>query len=110
MRQIPKRLLPHTALVRLPDDEADYNGHFESGERTIAHVRYDRTASIRRTDYQLQDGTTGLVFIDAVNSEGAFEVPTGSTLTIDGTELFVNVTRAFEDINGHVHHWELEVN
>lgn len=108
MRQIPKRLLPDTAIVRLPDDDASAGGHFEQ-ERTIERVRYDKSASIRRTDYQLQDGTTGIVYIDAVNSVGAFEVPAGSVLKIGSVEVYVNITRTFEGFAGHVHHWELEV-
>ena len=108
MRQIPKRLLPDKAVVRVPDDDALSGGQY-GDEVEIENVRYDKSASIRRTDYQLQDGTTGIVYIDAVNSAGAFEIPAGSVLKIGDLEVYVNITRTFEDFAGHVHHWELEV-
>lgn len=76
----------------------------------INNVRYEKAAGIRRTDYQLQDGTTGIVFIDAVNSEGSFEVPAGSLVSIDGApEVCVNECHPREGFAGRVHHWELEV-
>lgn len=108
MLQIPKRALPSTASVRVPL-EGDYGGEFAEPV-AIGHVRYEKAAGIRRTDYQLQDGTTGIVFIDAVNSEGAFEVPASSMVSIDGApEVCVNACHPREQFAGRVHHWELEV-
>ena len=57
MLQMPKRALPSTATVRVPI-ESGYGGEFAAAV-TIGHVRYEKAAGIRRTDYQLQDGTTG---------------------------------------------------
>ena len=56
MLQIPKRALPSTASVRVPL-EGDYGGGF-ADPVAIGHVRYEKAAGIRRTDYQLQDGTS----------------------------------------------------
>ena len=109
MRPIPKRALPLTALVKVPDPESDRGGAFcEPVE--IGHVRYEQTHSIRRTDYQLADGTSGLMFVDAANSEGAFEVPAGAKVSVDGgaTWMTVNASQRFEAF-GNVHRWELEL-
>lgn len=109
MRQIPKKALPLTAQVRVPDPESDRGGAFLEAVE-IEHVRYEQTHSIRRTDYQLADGTTGLLFVDAANSAGAFEVPAGAKVSVDGggTWMTVNASHRFEAFN-RVHHWELEL-
>lgn len=110
MRRIPLTLLPETATVKLPDASAAYGGAF-ANPFEVEHVRFDSTASIRRTDYQLQDTTTGLLFIDAVNSDGAVEIPAGAKVSLDGgtTWSSVNACHRYEDFDGHVHHWEVEL-
>ena len=51
----------------------------------------------------------GKVYVDALNSGGAFEVPAGSRIDIGGHSYLVAECRRCEDFNGHVHHWELVV-
>lgn len=73
-------------------------------------VRYEQKASVRATDYQLQDATTGPLFIDAVNTAGAMELPAGSLVSVDGaTECCVASCTRYVDERGHVHHWEVEL-
>ena len=78
---IPKRLLPSRAEVRVPEEEDGRQGF--SDKRLLLGVRYEQRASVRATDYQLQDATTGLLFIDAVNTAGAMELPAGSRAAPD---------------------------
>ena len=60
--------------------------------------------------YVFSDGSKGLVLVDAANSEGAFEVPEGSEVRIDGGEAMeaVKVER-HDSLDGSCHHWEIEV-
>lgn len=81
MVPIPKRLLPSRAEVRVPEEEGGRQGF--SDKRLLLGVRYEQRASVRATDYQLQDATTGLLFIDAVNTAGAMELPAGSLVSVD---------------------------
>lgn len=109
MLQIPKRLLPHTIDVEIPKDTDGFGGVYEDPV-TIEHVRVEPIYGIRATDYQLQNGVTGIVFIDAVNSSPAMEVPAGSLVTLEGEKAPSNVfaCNAIVDAN-RVHHWELEL-
>ena len=48
--------------------------------------------------------------VDAVNSEGAFEIPAGSRVLVGaGPSVLVRSCRRCCVIRGVVHHWELEV-
>ena len=106
---IPLDLLPSTASVRVPDDAADRGGAFLEPV-TVTNVRFERSANIRHTDYQLQDTTTGVLFVDALQSGGAFEIPAGSKVSVDGGPwMSVSRCRAFEEFSGQVHHWEIEL-
>lgn len=106
---IPARLLTSSCTVR-PMEADPATGYPEPGApRKIGRVRYELCAGVRRTAYQTQDGTTGLLFIDAANSPGAFEVPAGSLVSVDGgPECCAAACRRFED-GGRVHHWEVEL-
>lgn len=65
---------------------------------------------MRATDYQLQDGTSGLLFVDAVNTAGAVELPAGSLVSVDGgPECCVSSCTRCVDERGRVHHWEVEL-
>lgn len=108
MVPIPKRLLPSRAEVRVPEEEGGRQGF--SDKRLLLGVRYEQRASVRATDYQLQDATTGLLFIDAVSTAGAMELPAGSLVSVDGaTECCVASCTRYVDERGHVHHWEVEL-
>ena len=106
---IPLCLLPSTATVRVPDPGADRGGAFLPAV-TIERVRYESTAGIRHESWQLQDGTSGILYVDAANSGGAFEVPAGSKVSVDGgPETSVNACHRYEEFGGRVHHWEIEL-
>lgn len=104
---IPKSLLPSTIEVRVPAD-GEYGGCYEEPV-TIDHIRFDAAATIKPDQYTFSPGSKGLIFIDALNSEGAFELPVGTLVTIYGEELSVVTVNTYCGYNGQVHHWEVEV-
>ena len=107
MLHLPRRMLRQTAVVRVPKDGA-YGGEFEE-PRTIDRVWFDASASIRRTDYQLQAPVRGTLFIDPKASIGAFAIPAGSLVSVDGevSEATVHECSPIKDGRGRVHHWEV---
>jgi len=104
LRPIPARLLADDAVVRVPDGV----GGFEDNV-AISHVRFSRTQKVSDDPHRSTDAGAGKVYIDALNSAGAFEVPTGSRIDIGSGSYYVRECRRCEDFNGHVHHWELVV-
>ena len=109
LRPIPKSLMPSTAAVRVPMD-GEGGGENAEEPQMIERVRYESASAAKRSSYVFADGSTGVVYIDAANSIGAFEVPVGSLVSIDGApEVCVVKCAPFADYAGHVHHWEVEV-
>lgn len=104
LRPIPRRLLPDTMVVRVV--RAD--GTFADGV-AVRNVRFSRTQSVVDDVHRTVDGGAGKVYVDAVNSAGAFEVPAGSRVEIDGASLLVAACKRCETVGGRVHHWELTV-
>lgn len=112
---IPFRLLPSTMEVRVPAD-GDFGGEFAEPVM-IGNVRFASVEEVTprlmgggRTGYVFSDGSKGLVYVDALNSAGAFEVPEGSLVSVDGgSKMSVVKNTRLEDFDGHVHHWEIEV-
>ena len=51
----------------------------------------------------------GWVFVDAVNSKGAFSVPGGSLVTIGGHSYTVLENIMIGNLWSRPHHWELKV-
>lgn len=74
----------------------------------VAPVRFERTQSVVDDAHRSADAGSGVVFVDAVNSVGAFEVPAGSRASVGGgpSMLVVKVER-FDGLRGRAHHWEL---
>lgn len=107
LRPIPKKLMPDTMSVCEPAD-GDYGGEFAEPYE-VANVRFDANIPLMRLDYVLEDGTEGIVFVDATNSGIAKEIPVGSLVTIRGDQMEVAKVHRFEGFNGETHHWELEV-
>lgn len=103
LRQIPRRLLPDDMLVWV--DAADG----ERGEaRLVRHVRFERMQKESGDAHRSADAGGGTVFIDAVNSQGAFEVPVGARVLIGaGPSMHVAECRRCCVFRGVVHHWEL---
>ena len=104
LRPIPARLLAEDAVVRVPDG----HGGYAEGV-PISHVRFARTQSVADDGHSSADAGAGKVYVDALNSAGAFEVPAGSRIDIGGHSYYVSECKRCEDFNGHVHHWELVV-
>nr|DAE80265.1 MAG TPA: Minor capsid protein [Caudoviricetes sp.] len=104
LRPIPARLLAEDAVVRVSDGA----GGFTEGI-VVSHVRFARTQSAANDDHRSADAGSGKVYVDAVNSAGAFEVPAGSRVEIGRHSYYVRECSRCEDFNGHVHHWKLVV-
>lgn len=104
---IPKSALPSEMEVRVPV-EGEYGGCYGEPVR-VSNVRFDSAASIKPEAYTFAEGSKGLVFVDALNSRGAFQVPEGSLLAVDGEELSAVKVTPYCGYNGRVHHWEIEV-
>lgn len=105
---IPLSVMPSTVLVKTPK-ESDFGGDFNEPVE-IKHVRFDDAAALVRNAYVLSDGAKGLLFIDAVNSRGAFDIPVGSLVSIDGDEYcMAGKVSPYKGFDGVIHHWEIEV-
>lgn len=104
---IPRSLLPHSMAVR-PCKETD-DGRKIGDEREIGHVRYVKAEVLSQRRHVLLEGSKGIVYVDRVNSDGAFAVPVYSEAFIGGERLTVVKATPYEEFDGTLHHWELEV-
>lgn len=106
MLAIPKRLLSQSVTVRLPV-AGGYGGEC-ADPVYIEHVRFEAAAATSQTAYQLQAPIRGTLFIDAVNSSPAMELPAGTMVLLDGetAECTVRECQTLLDGRGRVHHWE----
>lgn len=104
LKPIPRRLLPDTIVVRVPDG----NGGYGRG-RTIANVRFERKRSVVDEPHRSADAGGGRIYVDAVNSAGAFEIPPGSRVDVKGMSLYVAAVKPCEGAAGRIHHWEVDV-
>ena len=100
-------MLPSSCTVRVPLDDGGYGGRY--GEpREMRRVRLELSDGTRPTEYQLRDGPRGTLFVDAVSTEGAFAVPAGSLVSVDGSVPVAATSCAeLRDGLGRVHHWEV---
>ena len=101
---IPLWLLGDSMLVSVPDG---HGGFLEPVE--IARVRFEREQSASGDAHRFADDGGGIVFVDAANSRGAFEIPVGSRVEIDGVSHYVRKCRRRDGFGATVHHWEVEV-
>lgn len=108
MMPIPKRLMPSTMSVSAPDTKSTYGGRYLP-PTTVGNVRFERKEALNPRIYQLSDGACGRIWVDAINSQGAFEIPRGSLITIGNREMVAVVCVACETYCGKVHHWEIDV-
>lgn len=106
---IPIGLLPHAVSVRVPVDSLR-GGEFSDEPVMISNVRFVRACELNPNNYTMADGSKGLLFIDRINSAGAFEIPVGSLIKLPNYEeaCAVQVTPC-EVFLGCTHHWEVEV-
>lgn len=104
MRPIPTRLLPDDALVYPTDGQGGYGA-----ARLVRHVRLEVTDAVS-DDPAHAGAATGKLFVDAVNSKGAFEIPAGSKVLVnDLPRMWVRSCKRCCVVRGQVHHWELEL-
>lgn len=105
LRPIPKRLLPDDMIVRA----AVGDGTFKQAVQ-VRHVRFEGDESVSADAHRSADAGAGKVFVDAVNSVGAFEIPAGSRVIVGaGHSMLVAECKRCCVIRGQVHHWELVV-
>ncbi len=108
MIPLPRRLLTSTAEVRVPR-AGGYGGEYEEPV-AVRHVRFVPKADLRPTAYQLQSPVKGTLYVDAHWSEGAFEIPAGSLVSVDGEESPSCAHECRElSAGGAVHHWEVDL-
>ncbi len=101
---IPKRLLPHDINVRVPDGKGGFNEPV-----TVRHVAVQMAQSVCDDEHRSAAAGSGTVFLDAMNSDGAFDVPAGSRVELQGHSYYVTESAKFETVQGQVHHWELSI-
>lgn len=111
LRPIPKSVLHDVALVRVPIPDAEaYDGRGGFADPVeIKNVRFQSRDELRASQYVFTDGSVGLLFVDCVNSAGAFEIPPGALVDIRGQERVVVKTTPLYELLGRVHHWEVEL-
>lgn len=104
VRPIPRRFLPPDMEVRVPD------GHGGFGAPVgVRHVRFEREQVVLDDGVNDTNEARGTIYVDATMSDGAFEVPAGSRVSILGMDLYVRRCARFEGTWGEAHHWEIEV-
>lgn len=104
---IPRRMLPSSCTVREPLDDGGFGGRYGE-ERAMRFVRFEPSDEVRATEYQLRDGPKGTLFVDARSTEGAFAIPAGSLVSVDGSPPVAATSCApCPDGMGRVHHWEV---
>jgi len=72
-------LLPDDMRVRVPLGDGSF-----AAPRVVRHVRFQCTQSVADDEHRSADAGAGKVWVDAVASAGAFEVPAGSRVEIGG--------------------------
>jgi hypothetical protein len=104
MRPMPTRLLPDDMLVFPSDGSGGYGP-----ARMIRHVRFEMSDDVVGDEHR-GSAVSGKIFVDAVNSKDAFEIPAGSKVLVnDLPRMYVKSTKRFCIVRGQIHHWELQV-
>lgn len=103
LRPIPRAFLGSTAKVRALKADGSFDEAVD-----VAPVRFERLCEVTDDEHR-RDVVRGRIYIDAVNSAGAFEIPVGSRIVIDDVDMCVTKVKRVEGVVGRVHHWEVEV-
>lgn len=104
LRAIPRRLLGDTCRVRIRMKDGTFGP-----PRTIRHVRFVYTQARTNDAHRFADAGTGVLYIDMVNSIGAFELCVGDRVEIAGVERVVASVKRCCEFNGRPHHWEVKL-
>lgn len=102
---IPAELLSETAEVRVMTE----GGGYEAEPRRIEGVRFQGALSLGH-GISVADGAEGILFIDAANSLGAFAIPEGSLVRLDGGRWRAAIkVEELHGLYGQLHHWEVHI-
>lgn len=104
MVPIPRWLLPDACTVREPLADGTLGT-----TREVRGVRFERAQTACTEAHRTADAGSGVLWVDAVRSEGAFEVPAGSRIGLGGRSYLAARVSRFEGPDGRVHHWEIEL-
>lgn len=88
--------------------ESAYGGEYSEEAKTVEGVYFESSTAMGAKGYQLVDGCKGVLYIDAVNSVGAFRPTVGSLAVYGGEEMAVAEVAAYRTPS-EVHHWEVQL-
>ncbi len=103
--------------VRVPIEHSEYGDEWDEQPITVSNVRFMSTHEVNGVNnggvtsgYVFEQGSKGLILVDAANSENAFPVPAGAEIRVDSDERLeaVKVTKCL-NFDGTLHHYEIEV-
>ena len=80
-----------------------------SGRSKASEQRLVERSAVHADAHRGADAGAGTLFVDAVMSAGAFEIPAGSRVEVHGRSYVAAKVSRFEGFNGLVHHWEVEL-
>lgn len=108
-KPIPLHLLIHSVTYTPPKDEGD--GAMGGGEPTesqeIKRVRFEPTRKKVTTTDNSEVYTTGILFIDQINSQPYLNVLENGTVTFRGRHLSIVQVKEAYDIGPEPHHLEV---
>jgi hypothetical protein len=107
IKPIPKYLLCHSI------EYEEYLGQGNFGEswgdkETIDFVRFEPKISLRTDANGQEIQTTGIIFLDAVNTPNFKPLKVKSKVTFNGSEMRVHACKPFYAFDS-IHHYEVEV-
>lgn len=104
LRPIPKRLMSEDMIVWPSNGDGTFGP-----SRLVRHVRFERTDAAV-DDAHRGAAASGTLYVDAVSSQGVFEIPAGSRVLVGaGPSMMVRSCTRCCVLRGQVHHWKLEV-
>ena len=83
------------------------DGESYSAPIDIPRCRVDRSSQLAPNDYQLTEGSTARVFIDATEYSG--DLVEGDLVRFDGEDHAVSSVARYDHPDGSPHHWEADV-
>ena len=104
---IPKKLLSETVAIKVPVED-DYGIAWSDEAQELRCVRIERSEALLSKGYILSDGCKAVMYVDAVNSTGLREFPTGSLVQVGDDWLNARSVTA-QGVGGVIHHWEVEL-
>lgn len=98
---IPRVMRQETISLRRMDDGGGYAQPVE-----VPRCRVDRAAGLAPNDWQLTQGCTARVLIDATEYGG--DVAEGDLVVFDGESHAVASVKRIDHPDGTCHHWEID--